>query len=344
MINKKLYIDDSSFPDNIDNIEIINRFGKREITHVFHDIDGTHSLIRDWPPVMSLTLHSVIENGLPNGYDSDESIEKLIKRVGEKPLYETDKFCVESAGLSALTQMEWAIRRAVSEGSILLPCMDENACRVNLEIIERIWAGDELFDDIYEPPFLKEYLKIHTPRLFFVYEKILNGACRDRNVQAALENPESMRVSGSFEFIKRLYELGAENYFVTGAVISYDKHGKPHGGMYEEVCAVGFDVGEGKMVKTVKGSTWDEKIPKAEVMKKLCKEENIDSSKVLIIGDGRSEIAAAAYMNAVTISRLPIDAVRQRELHKDLKTNIIVSDYTSPNFLKLFNKKEDIEK
>ena len=44
---------------------VINGFETREIRYAFHDIDGTHSLIREWPPVMSICLYDVIENGLP---------------------------------------------------------------------------------------------------------------------------------------------------------------------------------------------------------------------------------------------------------------------------------------
>ena len=33
-----------------------------KIKYAFHDIDGTHSLIRDWPPVMSICLYDVILN------------------------------------------------------------------------------------------------------------------------------------------------------------------------------------------------------------------------------------------------------------------------------------------
>ncbi|MBN1553496.1 MAG: hypothetical protein JXA11_02030, partial [Phycisphaerae bacterium] len=113
-----LFITDENVPDQFDNVEILRRVGRRGITHVFHDIDGTHSLIRDWPPVMSLTLHTVIFEGLPDGYDSPDNVRRLVEIVGAQPLEETDRFCVESAGLSALTQMEWAIRRAVEAGSI----------------------------------------------------------------------------------------------------------------------------------------------------------------------------------------------------------------------------------
>ena len=55
------------------DIELVNPFGKRKITHVFHDIDGTHSLIREWQPVMSLVLYYTILSGLPNGYDSEDN-------------------------------------------------------------------------------------------------------------------------------------------------------------------------------------------------------------------------------------------------------------------------------
>ena len=57
---------------------VIGAFEEREILYAFHDIDGTHSLIRDWPPVMSIVLHYVSENGVPEGYDSDEQVKKLV--------------------------------------------------------------------------------------------------------------------------------------------------------------------------------------------------------------------------------------------------------------------------
>lgn len=47
-----IYTDDSKI--NEGDIEIIIPFGKREITHIIHDIDGTHSLIRDWQPIISV--------------------------------------------------------------------------------------------------------------------------------------------------------------------------------------------------------------------------------------------------------------------------------------------------
>jgi phosphoglycolate phosphatase-like HAD superfamily hydrolase len=334
-----LYMDDSSLPDRIDNLEILRRFGRRRITHVFHDIDGTHSLIRDWPPVMSLVLHTVAEQGLPGNYDSPENVRRLIQQVGAEPLEETDRFCIESAGLSALTQMEWAIRRAVEEGAIprARAGLDEAGLNVNAEIISRIWQGEELFDHMNEPESFRLFLQEHTPRLFRLYENILNGACRDANVAAALHDPDAFRVDGALQFMKTLHESGVLNYFVTGAVIHYNEQGEPEGGMFEEVCAVGFDVGPGKMVEAVYGSTWDRKIPKDEVMRQLCRDQAIDPVNVLIVGDGRSEIAAGVAMGAVTISRLPQDATRQRELHQELGTNIIVSDYSSPALDRLFS-------
>lgn len=333
-----LFINDTVFSASVDNIEIFKRIGKRQITHVFHDIDGTHSLIRNWQPVMSLLLSYVIENGLEKEYDEDDNILKLAKTVGEKSHEETDRFCIESAGLSALTQMEWAIRRSIEEGTIPLKKIniDHEAMKANSVIIQKIWQGQEIFDEIQEPAELKSFIKEHAPRLYQVYEKILNIACRDKNLQSALKNPEEWRIPGSMDFVEMLYKLGAKNYFITGAVINYDECGLPYGGMYEEVCALGFKLGHGEIIEAIYGSTWYHKIPKSEVMKKLCMEESIDPSKVLVIGDGRSEITAGVQMNSITISILPKDAVRQHELHKDLQTNIIMNDYTSSRLRDLF--------
>ncbi len=325
--------------DNITDkgIELVTPFGKREITHVFHDIDGTHSLIREWQPVMSLVLCYAITYGLPENFDSDENIQKLIGRVGELRSDETDSFCIESAGLSALTQMEWAIRRAVQEDSINAG-LTESESEVNARIIKDIWGGKEIFDDENEPKTFLNYLSEMTPRLFKMYEKILNGACRDRNLKIALQNPDKMRVKGSYEFVKFLNGMGVKNYLVTGAVISYDENGKPFGGMYEEITSLGFKIEPNGDFESIEGSTWDNKIPKNEVMQRLCEKLRINPEKVLVIGDGRSEIEAGKKMNAVTISILPKDAERQREIHKALKTNIIISDYTAGGLTEMFAK------
>ncbi|MBQ8953301.1 MAG: hypothetical protein IJ048_04230, partial [Clostridia bacterium] len=71
-------------------------FGTRTIKYAFHDIDGTHSLIREWPPVMSVVLYDVIERGLPEDFDSDANAARLISQAGARPLPETDRFGVES--------------------------------------------------------------------------------------------------------------------------------------------------------------------------------------------------------------------------------------------------------
>ena len=71
-------------------------------------------------------------------------------------------------------------------------------------------------------------------------------------------------------------------------------------------------------------------------MKALCREENIDPANVLVIGDGRSEISAGVGMGAITISRLPLDATRQRELHRELGTNLILPDFSSPATYDMF--------
>ena len=124
-----------------------------------------------------------------------------------------------------------------------------------------------------------------------------------------------------------LYENGVKNYFVTGAVV--DKSIEPPMGMYEEVLGLNFQIGEGKTVEDILGSTWNEKIPKDEVMRRLVKELGINGENVLVVGDGRSEISAGVKMGAFTVSILPENATRQRELHKELGTNMIIPNYTA---------------
>lgn len=299
---------------------LAHSFHDRPITHAFHDIDGTHSLIRNWPPVMSIVLFDVIERGLPEDFDSDANCKRLVESAGLRPLDETDRFCVESAGLSALTQMEWAIRRAVADGKIKTDC--DNA--QNAQKIQRIWHGQEIFDDMPETPEMNRLLAEKTPRLFRFYEQVLNGYCRDRNLAAARKNPDSFRVKGSVEFLHYLRQNGVRNYFVTGAVVERGM------GMFEEVEALGYELGEGRLVEDIIGSTWNEKLPKNVIMNRLMASLGIAGENVLVIGDGRAEISAGIGMEAVTVSRLPENALIQRELHRQLGTNLIVQDFTAP--------------
>ena len=308
--------------------EIINAVKERKIVCAFHDIDGTHSLIRDWPPVMSRVLYDTAYNGIPENLTSEENINRLVSLCGVEPLEETDKFCIESAGLSALTQMEWAIRRnqELTNGKF--------SSEQNSKIISLIWAGEEKFESFNEPQEYLAYLKEVTPKLFWVYEQVLNRFCRDYNLERARKNPEEFLVKGSKEFMNYLHENGVKNYFVTGAVV--DKSVVPPMGMYEEVLGIGFEIGEGKQVEDILGSTWEEKIPKDEVMFRLVKELGVSGENVLVVGDGRSEISAGVKLGAVTLSILPKKALRQRELHKELGTNIIVENYLNEDLIKIF--------
>lgn len=309
--------------------EIINAVKDRKIVCAFHDIDGTHSLIRNWPPVMSRVLYDTVVNGIPNNLTSEENINRLVELCDTEPLEETDRFCVESAGLSALTQMEWAIRRNQE-------CINgKYNSEVNSKIIKLIWDGKEKFDEFDEPKEYIEYLADVTPKLFWVYEQVLNRFCRDKNLAKAKENPNDFLIPGSKEFMNYLYQNGVKNFFVTGAVV--DKSNQPPMGMYEEVLGLGFEIGNNKMVEDIFGSTWDEKIPKDEVMLRLVKKLNISGENVLVIGDGRSEIVAGVKLGAVTVSVLPENAKRQRELHKELGTNMIIDNYKSDDLLKIFN-------
>ncbi len=327
-------LNDGGISGRAGNIEIINPVGKRRICVGIHDIDGTHSLIRDWPPVMSLSINYAMTCGLDDDFDSDDKLPELVSMVGKNHYEETDQFCVESAGLSALTQMEYGIRRAIEFGRIPESAgilLDKELNRKNTEIIARIWNGEERFDEIEEPEKIKSFISIYATRLFVLYEKILNGACRDRNLADARNYPAKWRVPGSMEFMEHLYGLGIKNYFVTGAVIH------ENGGMAEEVRAVGFDIGAGKLVEDIKGSLWDQKITKTEAINRLLDSLGVNPENVLVVGDGRSEIQAGVGLGAVTMSRLPADATRQRELHISLGVNYIVPDYNSPLLKKIFS-------
>ncbi len=311
----------------VENPLSAKKFDVREIKYAFHDIDGTHSLIRDWPPVMSIVLHYASENGVPDGYDNNENLKKIIEQTGTKPLPETDTFCIESAGLSALTQMEWAIRRAIDKGIINITC-DKADNRNKIGLIRK---GVEVFDtpDTDE---LTEFLSIHTPRLFKFYEKVLNGYCRDKNLVQAKKDPNKFLVKGSMEFMQYLRDNGVKNYFVTGAVVEKGM------GMHEEVTTLGFEIGEGKLVEDLIGSTWTEKLPKDVIMAKLLEKLNAKGENVLVIGDGRSEIFAGSEMGALNISRLDKNDEYRRTLHKELGAHIIVSDFTENGFYDFFKE------
>ena len=45
-------------------VKVVKPFEKRQIKYVFHDIDGTHSLIRDWVPVMTLVTGATAAYGM----------------------------------------------------------------------------------------------------------------------------------------------------------------------------------------------------------------------------------------------------------------------------------------
>ena len=107
--------------------------------------------------------------------------------------------------------------------------------------------------------------------------------------------------------------------------------------MYEEIQALGYEVGPRKLIEGFVGSSWNEKLPKIEIMKQLIRRKNLDPRKVLVIGDGRSEIFAGKELGCITVSRLDVQAERAREIHRKLQTNLIVPDFC--NFSKVFFSK-----
>jgi phosphoglycolate phosphatase-like HAD superfamily hydrolase len=226
--------------------------------------------------------------------------------------------------------MEWAIRRAAQEGNLPPTAgieLSADQHQVNAAIIQRIWDGQERFEDVkrdVDLSALDAFIAERAPRLFRLYERILNQASRDRNTAAAWQDPEPWRFPGSMAFLERLRAVGCHNYFVTGAVL-YEE-----GGMFEEVRALGFDVGPGKIVEAMHGSSWDRKMPKDEVMCELFTSLGVEAAAALVVGDGRKEIQAAVDMGCVAMSRLDTDARRLRQLHAEIGTNYVVADYTDP--------------
>jgi phosphoglycolate phosphatase-like HAD superfamily hydrolase len=328
-------LDDTGLTDTDGGIEVVNRLGRRRITHVLHDVDGTHSLIREWPPVMSAVLQYAMTRGLGEDFDAPEQVDRLLERIGAPPDPDLLRFCEESAGLSSLTQMEFGIRHAVARGNVpseagLQLTADQRA--LNAEIIDRIWAGEEIFTDFDERPELLAFIRERAPRLFRFYEEVLHRACRDRNTEAARREPLAWRVPGSLEFVRYLRDCGCVNYFVTGSVL------RENGGMTEEVEVLGYEVGPGRLVEEMVGASGERKTPKDEITRRLVDTRGISPSACLVIGDGRSEIGAGVGMGCAAMSRLPRDAGRQRELHRALGTNYIVADFTAPGLRELIRK------
>ena len=117
-------------------VELVNSFPKREIKYAFHDIDGTHSLIRDWVPVMTLVTGAVAAYGMFPG--TPEAAAKAIGEHSPDEFPEAKQFAIESAGLSALTQMEWALRMSRR--------LNGESSELNEKIIQAIWQGEERFE------------------------------------------------------------------------------------------------------------------------------------------------------------------------------------------------------
>lgn len=315
------------------SIELVTPFEPREIRCAFHDIDGTHSLIRDWVPVMTLCIGYTIRHGLlPE--DLENAIPMVLSRQ-EEDFPEARDFSIESAGLSALTQMEWAIRRGLQNGVISRKGVDPES---NGKIIQGIWSGRETFPEISEVPELVSWIHEESSKLFRIYEKILLIMSRDRNLADARIHPEKWMVPGSMEFLQFLRDNGIPNYFVTGAVVEKLPDGSYSGTMYEEVDALGYRFGNGKLMAGLEGSAWNRKLPKADIMRNLARKLGIDPANILFVGDGRSEIEAGKTMGGVTISRLPANAVRARKIHHDLKTNFILERYDMTALRQLFRK------
>ena len=306
-------------------VELVTPFEPREIVAAFHDIDGTHSRIRDWIPVMTLVTGSVAAYGMFHGTPSEIAGE--IRRHRAESFPEARRFAVESAGLSALTQMEWALRMARR--------LEGKSDEMNERIIAAIWKGDETFGDTGASPGESKILREQASLLFRAYEILLLEMGRDANLSAARKDPRPWRIPGSMAFLRTLKANGVENYFITGAVVEHDGSGAPSGTMCEEIRALGYRVGKGELFEEICGSAWNEKSPKIDIMKNLMRRKKLSPEQVLVVGDGRSEIAAGCALGCLTVSRLDVCAERAREIHRELHTNLIVPDFRA--FDRLFS-------
>ena len=315
----------------IRSIELVTSFEPREIVCAFHDIDGTHSLIRNWVPVMTLTTGYTARYGLPP--DDLETAVPMIMAREQEDFSVSHDFSIESAGLSALTQMEWAIRCGIRNGVIERPDADP---AVNQQIIDGIWAGRETFPELHEDPALTDWIQEKSSNLFRIYEKILLLMSRDRNLADARIHPDRWCVPGSMDFLRFLKDHGIPNYFVTGAVVEKLPGGYA-GTMFEEVNALGYKFGKDELLDSLEGSEWNLKLPKVDIMRNLAQKLGIDPKNILFVGDGRSEIDAGRAMGGITISRLPADAQRARTIHRSLKTNFILEQYDPDDISKLFH-------
>jgi hypothetical protein len=98
---------------------VVTPVNGREIVCAFHDIDGTHSLIRNWPPVMSRVLHDTAVNGIPVLENwqvtmADIGIEKLHYHIpGDVDPERTVLYVKDASG-------SWAQREFTVEGSYMI--------------------------------------------------------------------------------------------------------------------------------------------------------------------------------------------------------------------------------
>ena len=108
--------------------------------------------------------------------------------------------------------------------------------------------------------------------------------------------------------------------------------------MLEEVESLSFKVGTNEMIKSLQGSSWNNKLPKNEVIDKLFSDHNVDPRHTLIVGDGRTEIKAGVKMDYITMSRLTESEKRQREIHTKLGTNLIIKNYLDSSLTKMIDR------
>lgn len=157
----------------------------------------------------------------------------------------------------------------------------------NPEVHDPWWYKDE-----YNRRLL-EMIKTRT-------DKLLSGELK----------PDDFLIKGSYEFISALFQKGIEIYIVSGTDDS---------DVRKEVEALGIT----KFVKQVSGAPFRKaKCSKDKVIKDLIGVRGLHGSELLIIGDGRVEVALGAQAGAVTIGAAT-DEIRRSGINDSKRTRLI---------------------
>ena len=82
-------------------VELVTPFEPRKIVCAFHDIDGTHSKIREWVPAMTLVTGTVAAYGMFRGPPLE--IAGVIRKHQQESFPESELFVVDPVSETAVS-------------------------------------------------------------------------------------------------------------------------------------------------------------------------------------------------------------------------------------------------